>query len=234
MFDLARYATSSLIFGSRNTGKSVFNIGTEIDDKGRAPAAIIQLRNAAASASKLDNALGKGTKAAMDAVCKASEHSKVLDCAVKGVNSAQKLVNPLLCGAAAYRVITSDNKEETLKKEVCAMSGMFGLEYLYKKGVKGKYMTGIHNGMNNKYAKSALAIIEGIGLVGVSILGYAGGQKAAKRIFDPKVTKDNVNQIKEEIARLESKIDPEKSAAKKENPDSAPALSALAQKNVMA
>ncbi len=248
----AAVAIKSLIFGSRNADKVMYG-SSGTDDKGRIAATTGQLTNAAKSAAKLDNAIGKGAQAAIGAMNKVSKGSKILEYTAKGVDFASKNVNPLLIGAAGYRVLTSDDQAATLKKEILAMSGMFGVERLIKEGLETKYMKQVHAGenkymkkliagMGNKYAKAVLAIIEGVGFVGGSILGYAGGQKVASMVVKPSKKKNlssDINKIKEEITRLEKQIEPEKTEAviketKTTKEEKTPALTKLTEKNVMA
>ena len=134
-------------------------------------------------------------------MCKTSEHNKVLDYAVKGANWASKHVNPLLVGAAGYRVITADKKDEALKKEVCGMSAMFGTEALMKEFLNSKYLKDVHSGMKNKYAKAALAVIAG------SIAGSSVGYKVGEIYVDKTNKKksaavEDYNKIVNEIDRL--------------------------------
>ena len=117
----------SLIFGCRNADKVI-----NTNDKGRIFADIGQFTNAATAVSRLDNAVGRGAQSAINAMGHIAKESKVLTAATKGATWASQNVNPLLIGAAGYRVLISDDKECALKREILGMSSMFGVEALVK------------------------------------------------------------------------------------------------------
>ena len=100
----------SVIFGTRNADK-IINQG----DTGRIFADMGQWTNAVNAVTKLDNTVGKGAKTAINAMAKASESNKALSIAGKGLNWASKNVNPLLIGAAGYRVCKAEDKEAALQ-----------------------------------------------------------------------------------------------------------------------
>lgn len=209
MLDLGVFVKCAT-FGGRNADK-VLSSTQGIDDRGRTAATIGQFTGAAKTAAKLDNNLGKGAQAAISTMCKVSEHNKVLEYATKGANWASKNVNPLLVGAAGYRVITADDKEAALKKEVFGMTAMFAVEGVIKKFLASNYMVDVHKNMKNKYAKAALAVIEGLGFVGGSIAGSTAGYKIGevyvKNTEKPKPEKEiNINELKENIAKLEKEL----------------------------
>lgn len=113
----------SAIFGVRNADK----VATT-NDKGRVFADVGQFTNAAKAAAQLDNALGKGAQAAINAMGSVAQNNKALETFAKGANWAANHVNPLLIGAAGYRVVVADDKEHALKREVLGMSSMFAGE----------------------------------------------------------------------------------------------------------
>ena len=102
----------SALFGVRNVDK------VQNGDTGRCAAATFQLfnagKNALESATKLHNSLGKGAESAVTALKTVSESSKALETAAKVVKFGSENVNTLLCGAAAYRVLTADDKEKAM------------------------------------------------------------------------------------------------------------------------
>ncbi len=203
MLDLAVFLKAAT-FGGRNADK-VVNGSNGHHDEGRVFATTGQLTAAGKAAAKLDNVLGKSAQAAIDIMCKTSEHNKVLDYAVKGANWASKHVNPLLVGAAGYRVLAADKKDKALKKEVCGMSAMFGTEALMKEFLNSKYLKEVHSGMKNKYAKAALAVIEGLGFVAGSIAGSGVGYKVGE-IYVEKTNKKKSSAV-EDYSKIVNEID---------------------------
>ena len=219
MLDLAVFLKAAT-FGGRNADK-VVNGSNGHHDEGRVLATTGQLTAAGKAAAKLDNILGKSAQAAIDVMCKTSQHNKALDYAVKGANWASKHVNPLLVGAAGYHVLVADKKDEALKKEVCGMSAMFGTEALMKEFLNSKYLKDVHANMNNKYAKAALAVIEGLGFVAGSIagsnVGYKVGEfyvnqtknrKIEQKVPEKKISEEinKLNPLKNETAKGEEAL----------------------------
>ncbi len=193
----------STIFGLRNADKVI-----NTDDKGRILADVGQLTNAAKSAAQLDNAVGKGAQAAIEAMGSLSQKHKALEIAGKGVTWASEHVNPLLICAAGYRVATADDKETALKREVFGMSAMFGAEHLIRSGFASGKFQNFKGTIKNKYALAICGIIEGLLFVGCSIAGSTLGYKLGKYFYPDKVkdkgiklnhaeVKANVNKIAE-------------------------------------
>ena len=139
----------STIFGVRNADKVV-----NTNDKGRIFADIGQFTNALSSTAELDNKLGKGAQAAITAMASASKESSVLRAAGKGAKWAAKNVNPLLIGAAGYRVLIADDKGTALKKETLGMASMFFVEGLMKDFFKSNIFTNLKSKVTNKYVKA--------------------------------------------------------------------------------
>ncbi len=196
----------STIFGVRNADKVV-----NTADKGRVAADVGQFTNAVKTAAQLDNAVGKGAQAAIGAMGKAAEKCKAIEVAGKGAQWAAKHVNPLLVGAAGYRVITADDKATALRNEVFGMSAMFGGEFLMKEFFKSGKMTKFREGINNKYLRIGLGVLEGALFVGGSILASNAGYNLSKKLYgdgkkpnQPKVETENLQAlIKKEEAKLE-------------------------------
>ena len=194
----------STIFGVRNADKVV-----NTADKGRIAADVGQFTNAVKTAAQLDNSLGKGAQAAINVMGKAANKYKAIEIAGKGAEWASKHVNPLLIGAAGYRVLTAENKEKALKREIFGMSAMFGGEYLMKEFFKSNTMANFRAGINNKYLRIGLGILEGILFVGGSILSSNIGYKFADKLNEisskktHKEMKDISKELKEETAKLE-------------------------------
>lgn len=208
----------STIFGVRNADKVV-----NTADKGRIAADVGQFTNAVKTAAQLDNSLGKGAQAAINVMGKAANKYKAIEIAGKGAEWASKHVNPLLIGAAGYRVITAENKEKALKREIFGMSAMFGGEYLMKEFFKSNTMANFRAGIKNKYLRIGLGILEGILFVGGSILSSNIGYKFADKLNEisskktHKEMKDISKELKEETAKLEKvKTEIEKNTTIKE------------------
>ena len=190
----------SALFGVRNVDK------VQNGDTGRCAAATFQLfnagKNALESATKLHNSLGKGAQSAVSAMKTVSNSGKALETAAKVVKFGSENVNVLLCGAAAYRVLTAENKEKAVKKELCGMGTMFGVEHLMREGFKSKAMMNLKNNINNKYAKVGISILEGVLFVIGSIAASTTGYKIGEALYDEeqKLSKEyNFDKIKAEI-----------------------------------
>ena len=206
MIDVSTLVTlvKSGTFGGRNANK-VFGENNGIDDRGRIAATAGQLTNAGKAAAKLDNTLGKGAQAAINAMSSASEHSRILRYANKSASWASDHVNPLLVGAAGYRILVSDDKEAQLKKEVFGMSSMFGVEALMKNFLNSDYLKEVHSKMTNKYAKTALAVIEGLGFVAGSIAASTAGYKVGE-LYVEKTRNTNKNNLTTDLNNSNKEI----------------------------
>ncbi len=168
----------STLFGLRNADKV-----TNTDDKGRILAEIGQFTNALTNTAELDNKLGKGAQAAISAMATASKESSVLRAAGKGATWAAKNVNPLLIGAAGYRVLIADDKGAALKKETLGMASMFFVEGLMKDFFKSNLFTNLKGKVKNKYIKAGISILEGILFVCGSIAGSKAGYKLGENLI---------------------------------------------------
>lgn len=184
MYDVIAKST---IFGFRNADK-VLNT----NDKGRVFADVGQFTNAVKTAAQLDNAIGKGAQAAINAMGTVAKQNKALEVTGKAVNWASKNVNPLLIGASGYRVLISDDKETTLKREVLGMSSMFAAEGLMKDFFKTQSYRKWKSVVAPGTKLSVVAdIVQGIVFVLGSIAGSTIGYKIGKVLFPDKKKKEN-------------------------------------------
>lgn len=167
----------SAIFGVRNNNK------VKAGDKGRVFAEIGQMTNAVKAAAQLDNKVGRGTQAAVDIMCSAAKENKVLDKIGKGANWASKNVNPLLVGAAGYRVLKADNKEKALKKEIYGMGTMFAAENMMKTFFNSATYKNAINSIKNEKLKALVGIVQGVTFVAGSIAGSTLGYKVGDYLF---------------------------------------------------
>ena len=180
--------TRSTLFGLRNADKVI-----NTNDKGRIFADIGQFTNAATAISRLDNAVGKGAQSAINAMNHVAKESKILTAAGKGATWASQNVNPLLIGAAGYRVLISDDKESSLKREILGMSSMFGVEALVKEVFKSHtFQNAKRNICKTPTQKAICSIIEGLLFVGASIAASTTGYKIGKKLYPDKI-KPNQN-----------------------------------------
>lgn len=193
--------TKSLIFGTRNFDKVT---NSAIHDEGRIFATTGQFANAAKAIAALDNKVGKASTAAINAITKATESNRALTTVAKGVNWAAKNVNPLLIGAAGYRVLTSKDKMDTLNKEVFGMSAMFGVEALMKMGFESAAWTNLINKIPGTHGKVIGGIIQGLlfvaGSITASTIGAKIGTKVNESIKANAVKDINLNTVKSDIA----------------------------------
>ena len=173
MYDVS---LKSAIFGVRNADK----VATT-NDKGRVFADVGQFTNAAKAAAQLDNALGKGAQAAINAMGSVAQNNKALETFAKGANWAANHVNPLLIGAAGYRVVVADDKEHALKREVLGMSSMFAGEAAMKEFFKSNTMNNFKAGIKNPKLRTCVTALEGVlfvlGSIASSNVGYKIGDK---------------------------------------------------------
>lgn len=192
----------STIFGLRNADKVV-----STNDKGRALADVGQFTNAAKAAAQLDNALGKGAQAAINAMGSVAKNNKTLETIAKGTNWAAKNVNPLLIGAAGYRVVVADDKELAIKREVLGMSSMFAGEAAMKEFFKSSTMNNFKAGIKNPKLRTCVTALEGVLFVVGSILssnvGYHIGDKMySKQHKNVNLKKDIKIEKKEPVTKV--------------------------------
>ncbi len=180
----------STLFGIRNADK----VATT-NDKGRLLADVGQFTKAARTAAQLDNVLGKGASAALDAMNCAANGHKALANAGKAATWASNHVNPLLIGAAGYRVAIADDKPQALKREALGMTSMFIGEALMSTAFNSKYMTTVKSLMKNKYAKATLLILQGVAFVAGSIASSTLGYKLGDKLFPQRKQKEENKKI---------------------------------------
>src|SRR5574344_1043463 len=188
----------SAIFGVRNADKVA-----NTNDKGRIFADVGQFTNAAKAAAQLDNALGKGAQAAIGAMSTVAEGNKALDTLAKGANWASHHVNPLLVGAAGYRVVVAEDKESALKREILGMASMFAFEGSMKEFQKSNCMKNFRAGIQNKYLKTAFSVLEGVLFVCGSITGSTIGYKVGDYLFPEKKSKNKLKTEKNSGLNIE-------------------------------
>lgn len=204
---------SSAVFGLRNSGKTLNG------DIGRAPVALAQFASSTAETASMHlGRISEGAESIMKRVDNIGKAIGVSDAATKVASAASKVVNPLLCAAAGYRIFKDKDKDKALIEEVCSMGAMFGAEAVYKRfrntvaqsmgqqlkanqktiantGIKkvleniGKNCKNISSGQ-----KKALFILAELGLVGASILTYAAGRKIGKLLTGRDDKTDNSAQ----------------------------------------
>lgn len=180
----------STLFGLRNADKVMTT-----NDKGRLLADVGQFTKAAQTAAQLDNVLGKGASAALDAMNCAANGHKALAKAGQVATWASNHVNPLLIGAAGYRVAVADDKPQALKREALGMTSMFIGEALMSTAFNSKYMTSVKSMMTNKYAKAALLILQGVAFVAGSIASSTLGYKLGDKLFPQRKQKEENKKI---------------------------------------
>lgn len=175
---------ASGIFCARNIEK------TNEGHVGRAGVAAGQSKNIISYVKTLDNEIGRGTKAAVDAFKAAANGDKLLGCAYKAVDIASKHINPLICVSAGIDVLQSDDKESALITNTAALGAMFAGEHWMKKHLKGTLkdvseVKGIDKitkevtefASKYKHGGKLPAIVEGATFVLGSCLSYGAGQK---------------------------------------------------------
>ncbi len=182
----------STLFGVRNADKVLTT-----NDKGRCLADIGQFTKAFQTVAQLDNALGRGACAAIGKMNNVANQSQILAQAGKGAAWASNHVNPLLIGAAAYRVAVAEDKPQALKREGLGMTSMFIGEALMSTFFNSKLMQNFRNGLNNKYAKSILLILQGITFVAGSIASSTLGYKIGDKLFPQRKQKEENKKILE-------------------------------------
>lgn len=96
-----------------------------------------QVLNAAKGVSNVakysENALSSGIVSAEESIKNLAKTDKVVGGISKVLNFTADNINPLICLTSGVKVATSDNKEEALVEEGCALGAMFGSETLAKR-----------------------------------------------------------------------------------------------------
>ena len=105
---------------------------TENGELGRAPVFVFQGAKVFAALGKAvnqyDNAFAKTATETAAEWSKYSRNYKAVDYINKGVKWGMSNINPLICAASAYKMVTSDDKLHTGIVEVGSLSGMFAGE----------------------------------------------------------------------------------------------------------
>lgn len=158
-------------------------------DKARTAAVIGQgvnvFKNIAASGADKANF----ATSVVSAIDKTAKLDSALGQLAKGVQLASNNVNPFLCAASAYRVLSADDKKTAFARESCSMSGMFAAEKAMKMARSSTFVNNLRKSVeksNSKYAKLAFAIVEGGSFVLGSIAGFDAGAKVGNSLLDIK------------------------------------------------
>lgn len=200
----------SLVFGIRNLDKVT---DATRHDEGRILATTGQFAKALKSVGQLNNSLGAASEAAIKNVTRLSENNKVLEKTLKGVNWASNNVNPLLIGAAGYRVAVAKNKLEAINNEVFGMSTMFAFEALMKRGFNSKKWLALTDTIKNPKLKIVAKIVQGLLFVAGSItgstIGYQLGKKANEEIKKnavKEISLNNNNEVKKQNDNIKKDV----------------------------
>lgn len=203
-------AIASAIFSVRNIDK------VENGDYGRTFAAAGQTYNAlnglaqlqvslSGAASPLEQKIVDVSQKAKNLVDKVDLYAKregALGVSAKGMQCASKMVNPLLCVAAGYRVVTDDDWQSAAVEETAAMGGMFLAERaakILKAPICNdiKIINSLNDGrlktilsekarkfdkISNRKLKFAAIIASEILFVCTSILAFGAGKEIGKKI----------------------------------------------------
>lgn len=180
---------ASTIFAYRRADK------TQNGDVGSGVVAVGQCTGVLQEVAKLDNAFAASAKSAVSVFEGLAKSSKVIDYAGKCLQFTASNVNPLICGAGALKVATSDDKVHAGVTELAALSTMFIGEGLIKKPLEtlfsetkvleaGKKCSDIT--LLKPLAKALAdvkisgrvgAVFKGLGFAGTSIATYMIGKK---------------------------------------------------------
>ena len=196
--------TSSIIFGFRNIDKSMN------DNVARTPVAVGQATNAV-------NEIAKMSKSAQAFLKSIDTSSKTMQTLKAGAKFTADHINPLICAAGAYKVLTSDDKEKEFVNQTSSLGVMFCAEKAYKtimdyKNIKkaaealgqtknltklanSSFVKNIADKIGDKRLKTVLNIAYGLGFVAASISGYNLGEKLAKKATTQKQIASEQNQI---------------------------------------
>lgn len=198
---------ASGLFCARNIDK------TADGHVGRAGVAVGQAKNIVSYVKTLDNSIGRGTKAAVDAFKAAAETNKIFDYAYKAVDIASKSVNPLICISSGIDVLTSDDKESALVTNAAALGSMFAVESLMKKHlgsalkdisqIKGvnKVTEKVMNfASKHKHGGKLPEIVQGVAFVVGSCAAYGCGEKFGSMVAKKAFPKDAAEKTTEEKA----------------------------------
>ncbi len=123
--------SKNIVFSTRRTDRAV-NSDNIVVSLGNADVASGQAKNALESAELLakesKNSAMTGFKSAHDALKAISKENAFLEGAGKVIGFTADHINPVICVVSGGKVLTSDNKKETLTEEVPALGMMFAFE----------------------------------------------------------------------------------------------------------
>jgi hypothetical protein len=132
-----------------------------------------------------------------------SESSKVISGVGKALGAVGNYINPFICLTSGVKVLTSDNKEDTAKREITRLGATFAFEGATKRilGMGDKkalyknipFLKNMTNSVkeyckNNKlFGKLPLTFVpqiaEGLIFAGMSIAGYKAGNAISNKLF---------------------------------------------------
>lgn len=187
-------AISSAIFCVRGVNKA------ETQDKPfRAYIAAGQAAKVFDQVSKLDNVVGRGARASVDAFKVAAQGSKALDYAGKALGFLTDNINPLICISAGIDVLNSDNPTAAVVTNGTALASMFTVESLMKKHLdeipKMSFMKGITEKVMKFATKHGVegklpTILHGVAFVVGSCAAYSVGEKFGDLLVGKKSDKN--------------------------------------------
>lgn len=164
---------TDLIFGVRNLDK-VAN-----GDSARILATTGQAYNALDATAKGSSIFSADAKHAMNAINAAAKTKTVTGYIAKGAQIASKSVNPLLCVAAGVRVLSAKDKKKAAVRETFSMAAMFSFEAIARNVLRSAAFKSILGACR---LTACTNIVSALAFVGLSIAGYAIGQKLGKEI----------------------------------------------------
>lgn len=187
-------AISSAIFCVRGVNKA------ETQDKPfRAYIAAGQGTKVFDQISKLDNSIGRGARASIDAFSAVAKNSKALDYAGKALDFVSKNINPLICISAGVDVLNSDDPASAFVTNGTALASMFTVEGLMKKHLDEIPKMNFMKGITEKVMKFATkhkvegklpTILHGVAFVVGSCTAYGVGEKFGDLLVGKKSDKN--------------------------------------------
>ena len=132
-----------------------------------------------------------------------SESSKVVGGVGKALGAVGNYINPFICLTSGVKVLSSENKEDTAKRELVRLGSMFAFEGASKKILGMGDKEALYNNIpfiknmvssakdyckNNKlFGKVPMTfvpqIVEGLVFAGMSIVGYKVGNAISNKMF---------------------------------------------------
>ena len=110
----------------------------------------------------------------------------------------KKLLYPLIIGSGVYNTMKSDDKVRTGASQAGGIVTMYMFEQVAEKGLVKAEKKLLENPIvkKNKFLRSCIYILKGLGFVAASLGGYNVGSKVAETAVD---TFKNSKQSKEEL-----------------------------------